>query len=136
MADPRTDVVTLSDADRETLAGFVDSLPGLAFPRLELVGLVARFVAEHVAAARADEREQIAVAVETLCNDATTSGNEFGSRTFVLDLDRFRAALTGADATHGGNHAPLPQGVRLDPGFCGGCDQDYSPGPTKEADRG
>ena len=31
--------------------------------------------------------------VEELCNAATTSANEFGSRTFVLDIDEFRAAL-------------------------------------------
>ena len=28
-----------------------------------------------------------------------------------------------ADATHDGNHAPLPEGVRLSPGFCAGCDK-------------
>ena len=31
------------------------------------------------------------------------------------------------DVTHGGNHAPLPAGVRLDPGFCEGCDAEASP---------
>lgn len=31
-----------------------------------------------------------------------------------------RAALD--DRTHGDNHAPLPDGIRLDPGYCEGCD--------------
>ena len=45
------------------------------------------------------------------------------------------AGLDGAgcwrDATHGGNHAPLFDGVLLDPGYCDGCDAlRAAPAPT------
>lgn len=41
----------------------------------------------------------------------------------AAEIERLRGAGASDPRTHGGNHAPLPAGAYLAPGFCEGCDR-------------
>ena len=41
----------------------------------------------------------------------------------AAEIERLREPAPSDPRTHGGNHAPLPEGAYLAPGFCDGCDQ-------------
>lgn len=41
----------------------------------------------------------------------------------AAEIERLRGARLRDPRTHGGNHAPLPEGSYLAPGFCDECDQ-------------
>jgi hypothetical protein len=42
--------------------------------------------------------------------------------------DRAASTVQTENGTHGNNHAPLPKGTMLDPGYCEGCDRERDRG--------
>ena len=74
---------------------------------------------KHVAEIRAAKTVAGGCGCESLCSMGPTCPG--GMLAGIVGSGCWRSE---DDPTHGGNHAPLPEGVRLDPGFCDGCDNE------------
>lgn len=66
-----------------------------------------------------DEKESIYVEAAAAAADYARAHDRFWSAVRAIEAHN----RSNADATHGGNHAPLLGGAHLSPGFCEGCDE-------------